>query len=126
VAGAGLPAVSRVYQYVPYASASEPPRLKDQLPEGHLLHVDWTPSTTRRGVLSGEDAERVVVWIRDVPSGERALIRTAMQNTALPGLVEWLREAHAAPEGWKILRHRHAWIWVEATFYDEELNFRVL
>jgi hypothetical protein len=53
----------------------------------------------------------VSITIHDVASEERAAVQGALVSTAVPEIVEWLRRAATAPEGWKILQHRRSWRW---------------
>jgi hypothetical protein len=53
----------------------------------------------------------VSITIHDVSSDERAAVERALISLAIPEVVEWLRRAAVAPEGWKILQHRRSWRW---------------
>src|SRR5580704_6033421 len=125
LAEAGLPEVSDVRQYVPFEPRSGPhrtPELVDRLPDGYVIHVDWEP-TAGRGIAAWSDGPEVVtVWMRDVPSAQKPAITQSLKEQVLPELVTWLRAAQAAPEGWKILRHRHAWGWVDGTIHSREIE----
>jgi len=124
VAEAGLPALCAVRRYVPYGPnlrGHRRPRSMDRLPDGHILHIDWQPNADW-AVPWGDTQAVVTVWMRDVPSAQRAEVSLGLQSMVLPELIEWLKHAQVAPEGWKVLRHGHAWAWVGGKFHGEEIE----
>jgi len=127
VAEAQLPGLSDIRHYVPYEPAW-PNKVKlsqPDLPPGHVLRVNWEPNGIGMPAWEG-GPEKVSVWIRDVPSGERAKIAAVIRNEALPELIGWLRAATSAPEGWRVLRHRHVWAWKDGRIQGEEIEPHVL
>lgn len=125
VTDAGLPELSWISQYVPYAPQYGMNRQQKisggDLPEGWVLYVDWEPFSSTFPPWGG-GSERVTLWMRDVASDERSDMAAAIQEHVLPELVTWLRAATSAPEGWKILRHRHAWAWIGGRFRGQDVE----
>ncbi len=74
--------------------------------DNRVLEVSWRERTafTDRSFSS--------VVLHSVASADQAVIQRELRVSALPELVEWLRHASAAPEGWMVTSpHRFVWRW---------------
>jgi hypothetical protein len=74
--------------------------------DNRVLEVSWHERTafTDRSFSS--------VVLHSVPSADQAAIERELRASALPELVEWLRHASDAPEGWIVTSpHRFVWRW---------------
>jgi hypothetical protein len=86
-----------------------------------VLTASWNPSAGWGAPWEG-GPEVVTVAIADVAAANRSLIVEALLTTAVPELVQWLRWAAGAPEGWRILRHCRAWYWTQGRIISRELG----
>jgi hypothetical protein len=75
------------------------------------LIVRWQPESWGPFASWEGGDEQVWVSFNSAPSDVRADVERAMLSEAIPALAEWLRRASTAPEGWRVLEHRHDWTW---------------
>jgi hypothetical protein len=76
-----------------------------------VLVVTWGPEPSPYFDYWNAGEEDVQVSMPDVASEERAAIERQLCRVAVPELIEWLRFAGTAPDGWRLLRHRRSWCW---------------
>ena len=90
-------------------------RLKKVDPNNRILDVRWNPNPARPhpGKMFNDGTETVTVHILPVHSNQRAAAARALRSSALPALIDWLRYAMTAPEGWRLLRQAAEWTWAE-------------
>ncbi len=103
--------------HVPHPS--EISRITPYRPDGTVMAVEWSPIAGWRPSWGG-GSEHVWAYVCDVASDERAVIESAFRNSALPDLVNWLRFASTAPEGWRVLRHRRVWRWSDGALVADD------
>ena len=89
------------------------------------MYVEWRPNPGwTRGWAAGP--EDVSLWVRDVASDSRSELRKQLFEVGMPQLIEWLQRAATNGEGWRLLRHRHAWAWVDGRLTDDEIETHLL
>jgi hypothetical protein len=118
------PALSSIKRDVPFEPENPSPRQRfrgGDLPLDWIMYVDWNPypSWTRGW---GVGPEEVSLSIRDVPSALRSDIRSQLLDAGLLEFVRWLHQASASAEGWRVLRHRHAWAWSNGELVGGEIE----
>jgi len=82
-------------------------------PDGTVLEVGWGPKAYPYFDHWDAGREHLRVWVHDVQSTERQHAERELRRVAIPELVQWIRFAIAAPEGWRLLRHQRTWLWID-------------
>ena len=62
------------------------------------------------------------LWIRDVDSAIRAVVRESLITDALPDAAAWFALLPTRGEGWLTLEHRIRWIWQVGTLERIDTN----
>ena len=73
------------------------------LDDDRVLQVYWSETDALGGPPSDGAPQWVSVTIHHMPANQSAEIERAILDEALPNLVEWLRAAASAPEGWRVI-----------------------
>ena len=72
------------------------------------MEAQWTPHRTGIGSLAFGGPS---LWIRDVDSTIRAVVRDALITRAAPDAAAWFAMIPSRGDGWQTLEHRIDWIW---------------
>lgn len=72
------------------------------------IAVAWAPLTNVMAEYR-ESHHGLKVWVYPVAKRDHQAMRAVVEEQVLPDLTRWCREALAALEGWRLMRHERRW-----------------
>lgn len=82
--------------------------------DDRVLQVYWSETDHFGDPLSDGAPQFVSVTIHHVPVARLPAIRRALSEQGVPSLIDWLRDADCAPEGWRATGpHGRTWRWTD-------------